>query len=99
MLTFVNCYDTAGHLQSVTSNWNDGTHLPLLFNTTPSTTSPSYTPFGALQNATFSNGGLISGRKYDIRMRITGETDTGNGSQPATAGNATVTITGSEQSN
>jgi YD repeat-containing protein len=100
-LTFTNAYDSAGHLVSLTSNWIDGTHPGTLFSppTGPSTTcsssSSQYTPFGALQNAAFGSG-LTLNRGYDPRLRMTCENDVG--SNAATSGTATVTITGAEQS-
>jgi YD repeat-containing protein len=98
-LTFVNCYDTAGHLQSVTSNWNDGTHPPSVFVATPNSSLPSYTAFGGLQNATLAgSNGITLSRAYDNRLRIIGETDTSSSNHPATSGAATVTIIGTEQS-
>ena len=101
-LTFTNSYDGAQHLQSVTSNWNDPTHPSQLFSlpTTPSTpcassTTTPYTPFGALQNATYGSG-LTLNRGFDTRLRTTCEMDTGSNAA-ATSGTATVTITGAEQ--
>jgi YD repeat-containing protein len=91
-LTFVNCYDTAGRLESLYSNWNDQTtHPALLFS------APTYAAPGELTGATFGSG-LILSRMYDNRLRITGETDTGSLVAIPTSGSATVTITGSEQS-
>lgn len=101
-LTFTNSYDGAQHLQSVTSNWNDPTHPSQLFSlpTTPSTACSSsatapYTPFGALQNATYGSG-LTLNREFDTRLRMTCEMDSGSNAA-ATSGTATVTITGAEQ--
>jgi YD repeat-containing protein len=91
-LTFVNCYDTAGRLQSLNSNWNDqGTHPPVLFST------PTYAAHGGLTGATYGNG-LVLSRTYDNRLRITGEADTGSLVTSPTSGSAAVTITGAEQS-
>ena len=101
-LTFTNSYDGAGHLFSVTSNWADPTHPSPLFSlpTSPSvpcagSSSSPYTPFGALQNATYGSG-LTLNRGYDVRQRVNCENDVG-GNTAATSGTATVTITGSEQ--
>jgi YD repeat-containing protein len=101
-LTFTNSYDGAGHLFSVTSNWADPTHPSPLFSlpTSPSvpcagSSSSPYTPFGALQNATYGSG-LTLNRGYDVRLRMNCENDVG-GNTAATSGTATVTITGSEQ--
>jgi YD repeat-containing protein len=101
-LTFTNSYDAAEHLLSVTSNWTDSTHPSTLFSlpTSPlppcaSSTTASYTPFGALQNATYGNG-LTLNRGFDTRLRMTCEMDKG-ANAAATSGTATVTITGAEQ--
>jgi len=90
-LTFVNCPDSAGRLHSVMSNWVDNTHPLWLFS------SPLYAAPGGLTNATYGNR-LNLTRSYDNRLRITGENDQGSGAMVATPGSATVTITGSEQS-
>jgi YD repeat-containing protein len=103
-LTFTNGYDAAGHLQTVMSNWNDSVHPPFLFSaqtatttTCPQALSPPYTPFGGLANATFGSN-LTLNRAFDSRSRITCENDAGSVVANATSGSATVTITGSEQS-
>jgi YD repeat-containing protein len=90
-LTFVNCYDTAGRLQSLYSNWNDNsTHPAELLS------SPSYAAPGELTGVTYGNG-LILSRLYDNRLRITGEKDTGLQVATPSSGSASVTISGSEQ--
>jgi YD repeat-containing protein len=92
-MTFTNCYDTAGHLLSVVSV---STTCPATLS--PSTTlfsTPAYNPAGALTGATLGTGLQLS-RSYDTRLRVTGETDTGNASA-TTPGSATLTISGSEQ--
>jgi YD repeat-containing protein len=73
-LTFANCFDGAGRLQTLVSNWVDSTHPQSLF------ASPSYAAFGGLLSATY--GILPSGsnvytqsRSFDNRLRTTGETD------------------------
>jgi YD repeat-containing protein len=96
-LTFTNCFDAAGRLQGVASNWIDPTHPQALFAAPPNSSQPSYASFGGLLNATFGNGLTLS-RTYDNRLRITGETDTGSAVGSPTSGSATVTITGQEQS-
>lgn len=93
---FVNCYDGAGRMASVTSNAGSGP--------TSLFTTQGYAPFGALTNATYGSSGSSSNavtltRTYDPRtMRITSETDLGNSPSSNTNGSATVTITGAEQS-
>ena len=84
-------YDEAGRLNQILSSWQDTTHPSPLFS------SPTYYPGGQLQRATYGNG-LTINRTYDNRLRITGETDSGQVVPQATAGSATVTITGAEQS-
>jgi YD repeat-containing protein len=91
---FVNCYDGAGRLSSVTTN--SGTGPTSLF------TSQGYAPFGGLTNAAYgttasgSNAVTLT-RTYDNRLRITSETDQGNSPGTNTNGTATVTIVGAEQ--
>jgi YD repeat-containing protein len=96
-LTFVNCYDVAGRLTGITSNWADSTHPPLLGS------AINYWAFGSLKNAALAglNGtnALSLSRSYDSRFRITSESDTNQGSSSATPGSALVTITGAEQTN
>jgi YD repeat-containing protein len=89
-IQFTNAYDSAARLLTVTSSWDDETHPPTLFST------PSYNPAGGLTGATYG-AGLTLSRTYDKRFRVTGETDTGVVASP-TSGSATVTVTGSEQS-
>jgi YD repeat-containing protein len=85
-ITLTNGYDEAEHLLSITS----GSPPSPLFS------SPTYTAPGGLTGATYGTGLTLS-RTYDHRVRITGETDTGSTVQTAAPGSATVTITGSEQ--
>jgi YD repeat-containing protein len=96
-LTFASCYDGAGRLQSLVSNWIDPTHPTSLFAVDSTVSSPPYAAFGGLTGAIFGNG-LMLNRTYDKRLRITGETDSGGIVVIPTPGSATVTITGSEQS-
>ena len=97
-LSFVNCYDAYGRLQSVTSNWNDmstggtRTHPANLFS------NPSYSPPGGLTGANYGNGALSLTRSYNNRLRTTGELDQGLTASPGTAGSAVVTVTGAERS-
>jgi hypothetical protein len=102
-ISFTSMFDGAGRLQTLTSSWSDITHPAALFVTNPSSTTPSYAPFGGLTNATFGINSAFGNksaaslnRTYDSRLRITGETDMGGGSNAA-SGSATVTITGQEQ--
>jgi YD repeat-containing protein len=97
MLMFVNCYDGAGRLASVTSNAGTGSNSMFA--------ASSFAAFGGLTNATYGGNGSGSnavalGRTYDNRLRITSETDLGNDlpSGTNTNGSAQVTITGTEQS-
>ena len=94
-LTFTNAFSGAGRLQSLTSSWNDLTHPPTLFSTTPLSPTAYYPP-GGLENATYGSG-LTLNRTWDNQLRITSETDTGSAVTPATSGTAAVAITGSEQ--
>jgi len=89
-------YDGATHLKTVASSWSDSLHPSTLFSAT-SVSPPAYNAAGGLMNATYGNGLTLS-RTYDNRLRITGEIDTGSIVPAATAGSATVTITGAEQS-
>jgi conjugative relaxase-like TrwC/TraI family protein len=93
---FFNCFDGANRLQTVTSNWYDGTHPATLFSA-QSSSPPAYAPFGGLQNAAFGSGLTLS-RTYNNRLWITGETDTGSVVSSPTSASATVAITGAEQS-
>jgi YD repeat-containing protein len=90
-IIFANTYDSGGHLISLNSNWSNNSIFP-----TTLFSSPTYAAFGGLTSATVGSG-LALGRTYDIRSRITSETDTGSIVSAATNGSATVTITGSEQ--
>jgi YD repeat-containing protein len=107
LLTFTNTYDGAANLLTVTSNWVDPTppvvHPATLFSVPANTTNLPcanssalpYTAFGGLQNAAYGSG-LTLNRGYDVRLRMTCETDIGSNAA-ATGGTATVIITGSEQ--
>jgi YD repeat-containing protein len=90
-LSFSQSFDQAGRLQSVTSSWSDTTHPASIFS------SPSYAPPGALTNATYGNG-INLARTFNGQLLPTSETDKANSAAAATAGSATVTITGTEQS-
>lgn len=86
---FTESFDSAGRLQNLSSSWynpSDPTHPENLFS------SQSYLPFGALMNGSYG-GSLTLSRNYDIRFRMTGESDFGN---PAAAipGSASVAIPG-----
>jgi hypothetical protein len=103
-LTITTQFCSAGRAQTVTSNWSDTTHPNILFSPSGASSSacenPStaqYEPFGGLLNAAFGSA-LTFIRTYDEKMRVTSELDQGNGTRPATPASATVTITGSEQS-
>jgi hypothetical protein len=91
-LTFTSCYDGAGRLQTLASNWADATHPQSLFS------ASGYAAFGGLTNAIFGSNAVSLNRTYDTRLRITSETDTGSIVGTPTPGSATVTIPGSEQS-
>jgi YD repeat-containing protein len=104
-ITFTNIFDGAGHLQTLTSSWTNNSVFPMtLFNAqtgpgpcpNPPSIPAAYAAFGGLQNAAYGNG-LMLNRAYDTRLRTTCESDIGTGTTPATPGSATVTITGSEQ--
>ena len=108
MLTLTNSYDGGGRLQTVTSNWVDGTHPATLFATQSGQSPPCgssatgpYAAFGGLMNATFGSASYGSGialnRTYDNRLRMGCEIDTGEAVSTPTSGTATVTITGAEQ--
>jgi len=49
-------------------------------------------------NATYGGGSLTLNRGYDARLRTTCETDTGSLLINSTSVSATVTVTGTEQS-
>lgn len=89
-LSFTQGFDAAGRLQSIGSNLNGS-----LF------TAQSFWPQGAWQNAvygTVGGNGVTLSRTYDNRLRLTGETDTGQVVQNPVPGSTMVTITGQEQS-
>lgn len=88
----INGYDSAGRLSYIHSTWSDSTHPSPLFS------SRTYAAPGGLTSAVYGTGNAVTvTRTYDPRLRLTGETDAGSATQPATPGSATVTITGSEQ--
>lgn len=89
-IQITNSYNT-GCLSSVTDTWSDATHLGTLFS------SPSYGPDCMLTGVAYGTG-LTRTRSYDNRLRVTGESDTGDIVQTPTPGATTVQITGSEQS-
>ncbi len=89
-LSLTNTYDAANRLNSLSSSWSDPQHPATLFS------APSYSPAGGVTAATYGTGFNLS-RSYDNRLRIAGETDTGNSARAATPGSATVTISGAEQ--
>lgn len=103
-LSFTSLYNGAGRLQTVTSsNWtNSATHPTTLFSAQSGSgacgSTLAYAAFGGLQNAVYGNG-LSLNRGYDVRLRTSCETDTGQLVVNATPGTATVVITGAEQSN
>jgi YD repeat-containing protein len=92
--TFTNCYDAAGRLLSMSgiSGSCPASSPPA----SPLFSAPSYSPFGGLTGALFG-GGLQLQRSYDSRLRISSETDTGNGVATPTPGSATIPVTGTEQ--
>lgn len=90
-LTWTNCYDSAQHLTSVTSNWGDATHSQSLF------FGATYSAPGGLVSANYGNGTTLS-RSYDNRLRVSGEIDSGLVVTSSTPGVATVQIIGAEQS-
>lgn len=83
--SFSNLYDAAGRLSSLSSGG------------TPLFSSPYYTPSGSL-SAVQLGSSIQMNRTFDNRQRVTSETDSGN-TVGNTPGSATVSITGSEQSN
>jgi YD repeat-containing protein len=90
MLEFVNCYDAAGRVQSVTSN--SGSGPTSLF------AAQGYAPHGGLSDAEYGGNDVILGRTFDNRLRINSETDLGYSSGTTASGFATTTIIGQEQS-
>jgi hypothetical protein len=94
LLTFANCYDGAGRLQTMASNWS----VPNSVLTQSLFSAASYYAFGGLGTAFFGNNALTLNRTYDNRLRITTELDTGSTVGTAISGSATVTFTGAEQS-
>ena len=85
-LSLTNKFDDAGHLLTVSSNWNDATHPATLFSAQAalsqarqcpgSLATAPYAAFGGLLNATFGSGLTLS-RTYDIRLRASCEIDSG----------------------
>jgi YD repeat-containing protein len=102
-IQLTNTYDGAGRLQTITSSWDDdSTHPSPLFSTQTGSSSQcgqsgSYAAFGGLTNAILGNGLMLS-RGYDSRLRTNCEIDKGSVLASPTSGSATVSITGSEQS-
>jgi YD repeat-containing protein len=112
-ILLTNTYDGAGRLQTVisnlTNNWVNGIALPTTLFAPPPTQNTSctsqtgqYAPFGGLMNASLGVGStgtpaFTLNRKYDNRLRTNCENDMGAGTTPATPGSVTVTITGVEQ--
>jgi len=105
-ITFTSSYDGSGRLQTLTSSWSNNNAYPLALFSPPSSsqTMPcqnsitgQYAAFGGLANALYGSG-LSLNRTYDKRLRTNCEMDTGNIATSPTAGSATVTITGAEQS-
>jgi YD repeat-containing protein len=101
-LTFTSQYDGAGRLQTLSSSWANTQHPGTLFSETvpassPCTQTPSYAGFGGLQNAVLGNGLALS-RSYNSRLRPGCEQGVGSLLVNATAGSATISITGAEQS-
>jgi YD repeat-containing protein len=94
LLNFANCYDGAGRLQMLASNWA----VPNLASSQMLFSQPNYFAFGGLQSAFIGNSTLTMNRKYDNRLRLYYENDAGSVVGSATAGSAVVTITGLEQS-
>jgi YD repeat-containing protein len=88
--SFVNCYDAAGRLSSVTSNASNGPSA--LF------AAQGYWPSGGLTNATYGVNAVTLSRTFGPRLNITSELDSGNSPSSGTSGAALVTITGAEQS-
>jgi hypothetical protein len=102
-ITLTNTYDGAGRLEQVTSSYTNNGALPgTLFKPytasapCPNSITSQYTAFGSLANAQLGSG-LTMNRAYDKRLHVNCEIDTGSIGASATSGSATVTITGSEQ--
>jgi hypothetical protein len=95
-LTFTQSFDEAGRLQTVTSTWNDATHPGTLFSAQAGQTPPAYAPFGAATNSIYGNRITVT-RAYNSQLLPTSQVGSTNGAAAATAGSATVTITGAEQ--
>jgi RHS repeat-associated protein len=100
-------YDSASHLQKITSNWIDSTHPGTLFNAPSTTGAPAYSPFGGLlaANLSYSNATqqpqILLNRTYDIRGRAaTAVYSTTDGGSPAkqSAGSIAVPSSSAEQS-
>lgn len=95
MVSVTQTFDAAGRLQTVGGSLNGASLAPLF--SAQSTAPAAYAPQGALQNAVYGNNVLTLNRTYDYRLRITGETDTGQGVASSTNGSAAVSIVGVEQ--
>ncbi len=93
-ITFSNCYNQADQLLLVVS-----VSLSTCSSSYPPNaamfTSPLYTPAGSLSSAIYGVGLGVT-RSYDSRLRITGETDTGNSPTNPTPGTAMITINGTD---
>ena len=94
-LKFTNCYNGASQLLLVVgvslSNCSSSYAAnAALFS------SPSYTPAGSLSTAIYGTGLSVT-RTYDSRLRVAGETDTGNAVSNPTPGTAMITITGTNK--
>lgn len=94
-LTFIRCYDTGGHLFSLSANWSDSTHPVWL------AVAPQYEAFGGPLavgigfTSTLSSITALTAWGYDNRLRLTSKA--GYVAPATTGGSATVTITGAEQ--
>lgn len=90
-ITVTDEYNGADRLTSITDSGITGaTFSSGLFS------GATYDAAGQLTSAAYGTGVGVT-RTYGPRLRITGETDTGNTGTSATPGTATVTITGAEQ--
>jgi len=105
-VTFTNTFDTAGRLSTTTSNWTTNPTLPSTLFTAQSASSsppcsaasaPSYSPAGALLNATLGTGVLLN-RQYDTRLRTTCDSTSGLAGSAALGSSASITISGTELS-
>lgn len=103
-----NAYDGAGHLQGITSSWDDVQHPSTLFQANTQTASSMgvepYTPTGVLAAAQFGipsgsgTAALTQMRMYDPRLRILSEVDAGLvQNTPASPSAGAIAISGAEQ--